>query len=91
MQNGDELHFQLGGFFWAQWFSCTDATNALKYETAINGVLSGAYRVKAIHRRGVPVKAFLQAPDGDEWVTVFTWGKLHLPIGAITISYIQNC
>ena len=89
LQNGDELHLQFETF-WGEWFPCTEPAQVSKYEAAVNGVLSGAYRAKVINRRGSPVKALLQAPSVHEWSTVFTWGKLNLPIGEKTISYVQN-
>ncbi|MBO2646361.1 hypothetical protein [Shewanella algae] len=89
LQNDDELHLQFDPF-WGEWFPCTESARVSEYEAAVNGVLSGAYRTKIINRRGSPVKALLQAPSVNEWSTVFTWGKLHLPLGAKTISYVQN-
>ena len=89
LQNNDELHLQFGPF-WGEWFPCSEPTRVSEYEAAVNGVLSGNFRTKVINRRGKPVKALLQAPSENEWSTVFTWGKLHLPLGIKTISYVQN-
>jgi len=89
LQNDDELHLQFESFCGA-WFPCTEPARVSEYEAAVNGVLSGTYRTKIINRRGSPVKALLQAPSVQEWSTVFSWSKLHLPIGEKTISYVQN-
>ncbi len=89
LQNDDELHLQFEPFCGA-WFPCTEPARVSEYEAAVNGVLSGTYRTKIINRRGSPVKALLQAPSVQEWSTVFSWSKLHLPIGEKTISYVQN-
>lgn len=89
LQNDDELHLQFEPF-WGEWFPCTEPARVSEYEAAVNGVLSGTYRAKIINRRGSPVKALLQAPSVQEWSTVFSWSKLHLPIGEKTISYVQN-
>ena len=89
LQNDDELHLQFEPF-WGEWFPCTEPARVSEYEAAVNGVLSGTYRAKIFNRRGSPVKALLQAPSVKEWSTVFSWSKLHLPIGEKTISYVQN-
>jgi hypothetical protein len=89
LQNDDELHLQFEPF-WGEWFPCTEPARVSEYEAAVNGVLSGTYRTKIINRRGAPVKALLQAPSVQEWSTVSSWSKLHLPIGEKTISYVQN-
>ncbi|WP_156493804.1 MULTISPECIES: hypothetical protein [unclassified Alcanivorax] len=89
IQNDDELHLQFESFCGA-WFPFTEPARVSEYEAAVNGVLSGTYRTKIINRRGSPVKALLQAPSVQEWSTVFSWSKLHLPIGEKTISYVQN-
>ena len=89
LQNHDELHL-LFQPFWGEWFPCTEPKRVEEYEAAVNGVLSGEYRTKVINRKGVPVKGLLQRPNGSEWVTVFTWGKLHFPFGKKTVSYVQN-
>jgi len=89
LQNDDELHLQFESF-WGEWFPCTESARTFEYEAAVNGVLSGTYRTMVISRRGSPVKALLQAPSTNQWSTVFTWGKLHLPLGSKAISYVQN-
>ena len=89
LQNDDELQLQFESFCGA-WFPCTEPARVSEYEAAVNGALSGTYRTKIINRRGSPVKALLQAPSVQEWSTVFSWSKLHFPIGEKTISYVQN-
>ncbi|MCX2833087.1 hypothetical protein [Microbulbifer thermotolerans] len=89
LQNNDELHLQFE-FFSFEWFPCTEPARVLEYETSVNGVLSGRFRTKVIELRGQSIKALLQAPSENGWSTVFTWSKMHLPLGAKTIRYVQN-
>jgi hypothetical protein len=89
LQNRDELHLHITPF-WGEWFSSTDPVRVKEYESAVNGMLSGLYRLKVINRRGNAVKAILQAPSNSSWRSVFTWSKIHLPIGRKTITYVQN-
>jgi hypothetical protein len=72
-QQGDELHLSLGTF-WLEWFPCSKPEVVAQYQEAVEGVLSGAFRILE-HRVGRwPVKAQLQRPDGDGWETIGTTG-----------------
>jgi hypothetical protein len=78
---GDEL--QLGaGEFWASWFPCMINDVVRQYRDAVDGLLSGRYRILEYRRRGGLVKAYLQRPNGSDWQNVaaryyrrwpFTW------------------
>lgn len=74
-QNGDELHFSVG-HFWFEWFPCTQPLKVGEYVKAVTGFLSGQYRVVEYLRGGRCVKAKLQAPDNSGWQTVATWSNL---------------
>lgn len=68
---GDELHLS-AGFFWLEWFPCTDPEIVARYRAAVIGLLSGEYRILEHHVGKRAVKAQLQRPDGDEWETIGT-------------------
>jgi hypothetical protein len=78
---GDEL--QLGaGEFWATWFPCTSNDVVRQYRDAVDGLLSGRYRILEYRRWGSLAKAYLQRPNGSQWQNVaaryyrcwlFTW------------------
>jgi len=85
----DALHLHVGPF-WGEWFSCESPEVVKNFVDAVNGVLSGCYRIKVISRAGKEVKALLQAPSDGSWKLYYTWSKLHWPFGKKTIHYIQN-
>ena len=74
-QNNDELHFSVG-HFWLEWFPCSTPAKVREYIEAVNGFLSGRYRVVEHYRGARCVKAALQSPAGSQWQTVGTWSNL---------------
>lgn len=76
--------------FWGEWFPCTKSRRVKEYRKAVNGLLRGEYRIEIISRNGNAYKASLQAPKKGGWKTVADWGRLHLPFGRKSVSYIQN-
>lgn len=79
LQNNDELHFSVG-YFWLEWFPCTDSNRVRAYIDAVCGFLSGEYRVLEHYRGMKCVKAQLQRPLEDTWETIGTWSTLWPPI-----------
>lgn len=80
LQNGDELHFQVG-HFWLSWFPCTDESITNAYIETVIGYLSGKYRVYEHYRGKRCVKSELQMPRNGSWKTIATsGGSLGLPI-----------
>ena len=77
-QNDDELHLGIGEF-WGEWFPCTDIKVVNDYITAVAGCLDGGFRVIEHYRGTRCLKAELQAPDNNDWSTVYTWSRLWLP------------
>ena len=89
---GDELHLQVGGSFWVEWFPCEDTAVTDEFIDAVAGIISGRYRIVEYSIAEAPVKAQLQRPAaGGQWHKVATWSSL----GALipwrrTQSIIQN-
>jgi len=74
LKDVDEL--QLGaGAFWVSWFPCTDASVVRRYREAVDGVLTGQYRILEYRRRGRLVKAYLQRPVGDGWTNMHRYDQ----------------
>lgn len=86
---GDELHMGTGGF-WLEWFPCTKPNVVAEFQDAVQGLLSGTYRIVEHVLRGRVVKAQLQRRTDDGWRTVGTSGGLYLPIGRKTTRVLQN-
>ena len=90
LQNNDELHFRVG-HFWLEWFPCTDAAKVESYVAAVQGFLSGRYRVLESERNGRCFKSELQAPVLHGWETIGTWSRVRLPsFSRISFNVIQN-
>ena len=76
---GDELHLTAGSL-WFEWFPCTDPAIVALYSDATAGLLSGEYRILEHCIASRPVKAQLQRPQGDAWLTIGTWSNLGIVI-----------
>jgi len=86
---GDKLHLSAGAC-WLEWFPCTSADVVARFREAVQGVLSGNFRIVEHCRLGWPVKAELQRPQLDSWQTIGTWSRLYLPFGMKTTRVLQN-
>jgi len=74
---GDELHLNVGGSFWVEWFPCGDDKITDEFIDAVSGVISGRYRIVEYLLGGEPVKAQLQRPlEAGRWRSVATWSNL---------------
>ena len=89
LQNKDELHV-VADAFWCEWFPCTKQERASKYAESVKGIISGQNRIEVHKRRGKPIKAILQKPKIDDWVTIATWRTLYFPWGKKSVEYVQN-
>src|SRR6266513_2666724 len=73
----DELHLNVGGSFWVEFFPCYDTKVTDQFIEAINGILTGTYRIVEYCIGEEPVKAQLQRPlADDQWQSVATWSSL---------------
>ena len=63
---------------------------ASKYAESVKGIISGQNRIEVHKRRGKPIKAILQRPIIDDWVTIATWRTLYLPWVKKSVEYVQN-
>jgi hypothetical protein len=68
-QQGDELHLS-AGMFWLEWFPCTVPEVVEHYRDAVEGLLSGRYRIVEYRIGRIPVRAELQQPRDDGWVMI---------------------
>ena len=74
---GDELHLNVGGSFWVEWFPCADAVVTDQFIDALAGIISGRYRIVEYLLGSAVVKAQLQRPRPDgKWEKVATWADL---------------
>lgn len=76
--DGDELHFCVG-YFWSEWFPCTQRKCVDSYIEAVSGFLSGRYRILEHYRGKRCVKAELQKPGNDGWIVIRSRQALSLP------------
>ncbi len=69
LHNVDELHLGAGEL-WVSWFPCTIDDVVRQYREAVDGLLSGRYRILEYRRWGHVVKAYLLRPSGSHWQNV---------------------
>ena len=87
---GDELHLNAGAF-WLEWFPCTRPDVVQAYQEAVQGLLTGVYRIRERHRGARPFKAELQKPGVDGWQTIGTWYGWAWPLPRRTVEKVlQN-
>jgi hypothetical protein len=86
---GDELHLSAGSF-WLEWFPCTKPDVVAAFEEAVNGVLSGTFRIVEHLRGPRAVKAQLQKPATNGWQTVGTRSTIYLPFGRKSMRVLKN-
>lgn len=79
LQNVDELHLNVGEVFWCEWFPCSDPVVRLEFRQAMQGVLSGEYRVVEFYRKDRAIKAELERPQNGTWTRVARYSTLRLP------------
>ena len=90
LQNSDALHLNVGAFC-QEWFPCSDEVVSRQYFAAVAGLLSGENRLVEYHRGKRIVKVQLQRPAGEDWETIATWSRLHLPVPLqAKTSVLQN-
>ncbi len=89
-QQSDELHLGAGSF-WLEWFPCTVPEVVEHYRDAVEGLLSGRYRIVE-HKIGrIPVRAELQRPRGGRWEMIGATGHWGVIIPwPRTKSVLQN-
>jgi hypothetical protein len=85
----DQLHLRAGPCTF-QWFPCTSADVVASFREAVQGVLSGNFRIVEHCRLGRPIRAELQKPELHSWQTIGTWRRLHLPCGKKSMLVLQN-
>lgn len=70
LQNNDELHLQIGEEFWLEWFPCDNKEIVDEFYFAVNGILTGKYRILTYRRWGRTEKSHLQMRNDDQWKTI---------------------
>ena len=86
---GDQLHLRAGACTF-RWFPRTSADVVARFREAVQGVLSGNFRIVEHCRLGRPIRAELQKPELHSWQTIGTWSRLHLPWGKKSMRLLQN-
>lgn len=89
LQNEDELHLSAGSF-WNSWFPCTDSEIVEKYIEAVNGLISGEYRIREHLKGGRAFRAELQTLQNGQWQTISNWGTWSLPWLRKRYKIVQN-
>jgi hypothetical protein len=91
LQNVDELHLSVGTGFWCEWFPCDDPAVTNAFRQAIEGVLSGDYRVIEFYRKNRSFTAKLQRTENGAWRTVATSTSIRFPsLTKARTSILQN-
>src|ERR1700730_16887430 len=91
LPNEDELHLVVGKLFWCEWFPCIDPKKVQSFRDAVEGVLSGEYRVVEFYRGNRAVKAGLQQIENDLGTKIATSAKLIRPFfGRMRTQVVQN-
>lgn len=78
LQNRDELGFSVGHFY-IEFFPCTKPDRVERYIDAVNGFLSGEYRILEHYKGTKCYRAQLQKPEGDHWRTIANWATIWIP------------
>jgi hypothetical protein len=86
---GGQLHLRAGACT-LKWFPRTSADVVARFREAVQGVLSGNFRIVEHCRLGRPIRAELQKPQLHSWQTIGTWRRLHLPWGKKSLQVLQN-
>ncbi len=89
LQNTDELHFNVDDFL-GLWFPCTDSKVSESFLQAVQGFVSGKYRIVMYSRKGKPYKRILQSPSEGSWNTEYTHTTAHWPCFNPQVRYVQN-
>ncbi|WP_127560359.1 hypothetical protein [Saccharospirillum alexandrii] len=89
LQNVDELHFNVDDF-WGKWSPCTESKVTVSFHKAVQGFLSGKYRIVVYSRKGKSYKRLLQSPVKGSWHTEYTHVSVHWPCFNPQERYVQN-
>lgn len=89
LQNTDELHFNVDDFL-GLWFPCTDSEVTESFLKAVQGFVSGKYRIEVYSRKGKSYKRILQSPLGNSWSTEYTHTSVHWTCLNPQVRYVQN-
>lgn len=89
LQNEDELHL-CAASFWNSWFPCTDPEVVERYVDAVNGLISGEYRIREHLKGDRAFRAELQVLQDGQWRTISNWGTWSLPWQRKSFKILQN-
>ncbi len=90
LQNDDELHISTS-FIWCQLFPADSQELVGAFTDAVQGLITGDYRILQFIKDGKVYKSFLQRPENNGWVTVYRHiHKLAFPWTRLEKNIIQN-
>jgi hypothetical protein len=73
----DELHLNVGDYFWVEWFPRSNPAVADRFMTAVLGLLSGDCHVVESSIRGRVVSARLECLNANgSWRRLATWADV---------------
>ncbi|MBX2965119.1 MAG: hypothetical protein KF845_03170 [Cyclobacteriaceae bacterium] len=90
LQNEDEFHIATPDI-WCEWFPVNSqiAEECIK---AVQGLITGEYRILKFTRNGTTYKALLQSENNGQWATVFSdIYKFKFPWIKLKTQIIKNC
>jgi hypothetical protein len=87
---GDELQLCAGACRLFRWSPCTSADVVARFREAVQGLISGNFRIVEYCRLGKPIRAELQKPQQQSWQTIGTWRRFSLPWGKESLQILQN-
>jgi hypothetical protein len=67
LQNEDELHLNIGKYFWCEWFSCEKECVVQDYLDSVIGFIEGTYRVVDYFSGSTCYKSVLEKKEKDLW------------------------
>jgi hypothetical protein len=74
LQNLDELHLNVGRYFWVEWFPCWKREIFEDFVQAVIGLVSGEYRIVETYIFRRASSARLERPNGrGGWRRTQTW------------------
>jgi hypothetical protein len=90
LQNEDELHISTD-YIWCQFFSAESPELVETFTHAVQGLISGDYRILQFVKNGKVYKSFLQRPENNEWETIYRHiHKISFPWTRLEQNIIQN-
>ncbi len=90
LQNNDELHISTS-YIWCQLFSAESQNIVDDFLNAVQGLISGEYRIQQLIKANKVYRSMLQRPEKNQWKTIYThYQKIKFPWIKLEENIIQN-